>query len=45
MLNGTTYIVRPFIAPVNNPSRMPRISAGSFQLFVGPAPSSVGEQM
>ncbi len=45
MLNGTTYIVRPRMQPRNNPSRMPRISAGSFQLFVGPAPSSVGEQM
>ena len=45
MLNGTTYIVRPFIAPVKRPSRIPRISAGSFQLLVGPAPASVVEQM
>ena len=45
MLNGTTYMVRPFMEPRNSPWRMPRISSGSFQLLVGPAPSSVAEQM
>src|SRR6478752_8034657 len=45
MLNGTTYMVRPFMAPRKSPLRMPRISSGSFQLFVGPAPASVAEQM
>ena len=45
MLNGTTYIVRPCMQPRNSPSRIPRISAGSFQLFVGPASSSRSEQM
>src|SRR3954462_6461210 len=43
--NGTTYIVRPFIAPVNSSSIVLRISAGSRQLFVGPASSSRSEQM
>src|SRR4051812_25865074 len=45
MLNGTTYMVRPFMQPRKRPPRMPRISSGSFQLFVGPAPASVAEQM
>src|SRR4051794_11248941 len=43
--NGTTYIVRPCIAPVNSSFIVPRISAGSRQLFVGPASSSLVEQM
>ena len=38
--NGTTYIVRPRIEPRNRPSSVSRISAGSRQLFVGPASSS-----
>src|SRR3954453_21942927 len=37
MQNGTTYIVRPLMQPSNSPSRVPRISAGSVQLLVGPA--------
>ena len=45
MQNGTTYIVRPRIAPSNSPSRIPRISAGSIQLLVGPASSAFVEQM
>ena len=45
MLNGITYIVRPRMHPSNRPSRMPRISAGSIQLLVGPASSAVREQM
>ena len=45
MLNGTTYIVRPAMQPSNRPWRMSCISAGSIQLFVGPASSLVFEQM
>ncbi len=45
MLNGTTYIVRPAMHPANRPSRMPFISSGSIQLFVGPASSLRREQM
>src|SRR4051812_10957234 len=45
MENGTTYIVRPFIAPLNSSSMVLRISAGSRQLLVGPASSSRSEQM
>ena len=37
--NGTTYIVRPCIEPSNSPFSVSRISAGSRQLFVGPASS------
>ena len=44
-VNGTTYIVRPRIAPANLSSSTSRISAGSRQLFVGPASSSACEQM
>ena len=40
MLNGTTYSVRPRIAPANLSCRTSRISAGSRQLLVGPASSS-----
>jgi hypothetical protein len=43
--NGTTYIVRPCIAPRNRPSSCSRISEGSRQLFVGPASASFSEQM
>ncbi len=43
--NGTTYIVRPAMQPSNRPFRVVRISAGSVQLFVGPASSLVAEQM
>ena len=43
--NGTTYIVRPFITPLNLRRRISRISAGSCQLFVGPASSTRSEQM
>ena len=43
--NGTTYIVRPFMQPLEEPFSVSRISAGSRQLLVGPAPSSVSEQM
>ena len=39
--NGTTYIVRPFMQPLKRPLRVSRISAGSRQLLVGPASSSV----
>src|SRR3954469_1997540 len=45
MLNGTTYMVRPFIEPRYSSSSLPRISAGSFQLLVGPASASSAEQM
>ena len=43
--NGTTYIVRPFMAPVKSSLSFSRISAGSVQWFVGPASSSRSEQM
>ena len=43
--NGTTYIVRPRMQPSNRPFSVSRISAGSHQLFVGPASSSRSEQM
>ena len=43
---GTTYIVRPSIEPAEELVRAcSRISAGSRQLFVGPASSSRSEQM
>ena len=45
MLNGTTYSVRPAMQPSNNSRSVARISCGSRQLFVGPASSSVAEQM
>src|ERR1700675_4052587 len=35
--NGTTYMVRPRIEPEKRPLNVARISAGSRQLFVGPA--------
>ena len=43
--NGTTYIVRPRMAPVNRPVSSAFISAGSRQLLVGPASISRSEQM
>ena len=43
--NGTTYIVRPRIEPLNSSVRVSRISSGSRQLLVGPASSSSSEQM
>ena len=45
MENGTTYIVRPFMEPWNSSLSCARISAGSRQLFVGPASASSREQM
>ena len=45
MENGTTYMVRPRIAPAKSGSRVARISAGSTQLLVGPASASDIEQM
>ena len=39
MTYGTTYIVRPFIAPSNRGPTLARASAGDIQLLVGPAPS------
>src|SRR4029077_15284437 len=42
---GITYIVRPFMQPLNRSSIVFFISAGSAQLFVGPASSFVFEQM
>ena len=43
--NGITYIVRPRMQPANSPLRVPRISAGSIQLFVGPASTCFSLQM
>ena len=40
MLNGMTYIVRPFMQPSNFGVRMAFILSGSIQLLVGPASSS-----
>src|ERR1700753_3657485 len=45
MQNGTTYIVRPCIEPLNRPSSLWRISPGSTQLLVGPASAFLAEQM
>ena len=42
---GTTYIVRPRMAPLNSSTSVARISSGSRQLLVGPASSSFFEQM
>ena len=42
---GTTYIVRPFMQPLKSRFSVPRISAGSHQLLVGPASASRSEQM
>ena len=45
MLNASTYIVRPRMAPLNSPLSFLRISYGSTQLLVGPALSFENEQM
>ena len=45
MQKGTTYIVRPRMAPLNRPFSVARIPTGSAQLFVGPASTSFSEQM
>jgi hypothetical protein len=45
MLNGTTYMVRPFMQPSNSGCSVARISAGAIQLLVGPASSFLAEQM
>ncbi len=45
MLNASTYIVRPRIAPLNSPLSFLRISYGSTQLLVGPALSFEKEQI
>src|ERR1044072_5828104 len=42
---GTTYMVRPTMQPLKRPFSFSRISAGSHQLLVGPASSSLSEQM
>ena len=42
---GTTYIVRPRMAPRYSAVSSSRISAGSRQLLFGPASASVAEQM
>src|ERR1044072_24470 len=45
MENGTTYIILPSRQPSNRPLSLARMSAGSVQLFVGPASCSSAEQM
>ena len=45
MLNGMTYMVRPFMQPSNRGFNVARIWAGSIQLLVGPAFSFLAEQM
>src|SRR6266496_3202791 len=45
MMYGTTNMVRPRIAPFSSPYNFEYVSAGSDQLFVGPASSLVGVQM
>jgi len=44
MENGTTYIVRPRMAPRNRSVKVARIAEGSTQLLVGPASSGSREQ-
>ena len=44
--NGTTYIVRPFIEPLKRPVQgLAHLARASRQLLVGPASSSLSEQM
>ncbi len=43
--NGTTYMVRPRMQPLNRRSSVLRISRGSIQLLVGPASSFERLQM
>ncbi len=45
MLKGITYMVRPRMQPSNSGCRVARISAGAFQLLVGPASSWRSLQM
>ena len=45
MLKGMTYIVRPFMQPLNRAFNLRRITKGSSQLLVGPALSFDSEQM
>ena len=45
MLNGSTYMVRPRIAPLNISRSFLRMSCGFIQLLVGPAASREFEQM
>ncbi len=45
MLKGTTYMVRPRMQPRYSSVSLARISAGAFQLLVGPASTSRSEQM
>ncbi len=45
MQNGTTHMVRPRMQPRYSSVMVDRISAGSIQLFVGPASISRFEQM
>ncbi len=46
MTNGTTYIVRPLHAPVEQAAELCVYAAlGSIQLLVGPAMSWLGVQM
>ena len=45
MEKGSTYIVRPRIAPANRSVSSDRMASGSRQLLVGPASSAVREQM
>src|SRR5450830_1525530 len=45
MLKGTTYMVRPAMLPSNRGCSRARISAGAFQLLVGPASSFLSEQL
>ena len=44
MLNASTYMVRPAIAPANSSRIFVRISNGLTQLLVGPASSFDNEQ-
>ena len=44
MLNASTYIVRPAMAPLNLSFSVRRISYGLTQLLVGPAASFDSEQ-
>ena len=44
MQNGTTYSVRPRIAPRNFSVSVAFISAGATQLLVGPAPPSASSK-
>ncbi len=45
MQNGMTYMVRPRMEPRYSSVMVARISSGSTQLLVGPAPSGVWLQM